>query len=83
MALLPLDFLLPGVTGHLYGLNCMRSPPLGRTVQGQTHEEELRDAPTFLLSDSEEVEGGDHQGHQQGTHYAHHDEDTVPVVSLV
>lgn len=65
MALLPLDFLLLEVTEHLYGLSYVQLQvlkwllPLGRTAQRQTPGEEAGNPLTFLLPESEEVEGRD------------------------
>lgn len=39
--------------------------------------EEAGNPLTFLLSNSEEVEGCDQQGHQQGTHHAHRNKDII------
>lgn len=60
-----------------------RGPPLWKDSQGQSLGEEAGDPLTFLLSDSEEVESSDEQGHQQGTHHAHRDKDAFPVVGVV
>lgn len=55
-------------------------PLSGKDSPGHSLPEDKGASLTFLLSDSEEVEGCDEQGHQQGTHHTHRNEDTVPVV---
>lgn len=55
------------------------SPGQGRVGELLGHR---REALTFFLFDSEEVEGRHQQDHQQGTHDTHHNED-APTVRLV
>lgn len=59
------------------GLPLWKGQPGGQTPGG-----EAGNAPTFLLSDSQEIEGGHQQGHQQDTHHAHRNEDTIQVPTI-
>lgn len=72
MALLPPDFFL--IARSNWTSLWLK---LERTTWGTLLGEEAGKPPTFLLSNSQEIEGGHQQGHQQGTHHAHHNKDTI------
>lgn len=62
-------------------LDFLTASPSGKDSLGaQTLGEEEENPRTFLLSDSEEVEGCDHESHQQGTNHAHHNEDGLAFI---